>query len=87
METYEFEVHGANFPFQSNKPSRPSYFRIFNDYRRGTSQLPYEELPKLNIDWVEITCNHFETWPPAQRQAILFESSNQSNETAYATEK
>ena len=86
METYEFEVHGANFPFQSNKPSRPSYFRIFNDYRRGTSQLPYEELPKLNIDWVEITCNHFETWPPAQRQAILFESSNQSNETAYATE-
>ncbi len=84
METYEFEVQGANFPFQSNKPGRPSYFRIFNDYRRGTSQLGYEELPKLNIDWVEITCNHFETWPSSQRQAILFETNNQSNEIAYA---
>ena len=86
METYEFEVQGANFPFQSNKPSRPSYFRIFNDYRRGTSLLSYEELPKLNIDWVEITCNHFETWPSSQREAILFESNNQSNEIAYAKE-
>ncbi len=86
METYEFVVHGANFPFQSNKPSRPSYFRIFNDYRRGTSQLTYDELPKLNIDWVEITCNHFETWPPAPRQAILFASGKQSNETLHAAE-
>ena len=86
LQTYEFVVQGANFPFQSNKPSRPSYFRIFNDYRRGTSQLSYEELPKLNIDWVEITCNHFETWPSSQRQAILFDSNNQSNETVYAKE-
>ena len=37
LQTYEFIVHGANFPFQSNKPSRPSYFRIFNEFRRGTS--------------------------------------------------
>ena len=86
METYEFVVQGANFPFQSNKPARPSYFRIFNDYRRGTSQLSYEELPKLKIDWVELTCNHFETWPSLQRQAILFDSKNQSNETVYAGE-
>jgi hypothetical protein len=86
LQTYDFVVQGANFPFQSNKPSRPSYFRIFNDYRRGTSQLSYEELPKLNIAWVEITCNHFETWPSSQRQAILFDSSNQSNETVYAKE-
>ena len=86
METYEFVVQGANFPFQSNKPGRPSYFRIFNDYRRGTSRLPYEDLPKLNIDWVEITCNHFETWPSPQRQAILFESNHQSNEMVYAGE-
>ncbi|MCP4945775.1 MAG: DUF1592 domain-containing protein [Planctomycetaceae bacterium] len=86
METYEFVVQGANFPFQSNKPGRPSYFRIFNDYRRGTSRLPYEDLPKLNIDWVEITCNHFETWPSPQRQAILFESKHQPNEMVYAGE-
>ena len=86
METYEFVVQGANFPFQSNKPARPSYFRIFNDYRRGTSQLSYEELPKLKIDWVELTCNHFETWPSSQRQAILFESKNQFDEAVYAGE-
>ncbi|MGB0596103.1 MAG: DUF1592 domain-containing protein [Rubripirellula sp.] len=86
MQTYEFVVQGANFPFQSNKPARPSYFRIFNDYRRGTSKLSYEELPKLNIDWVEITCNYFETWPPAQRQAILFDPNNRSNEGVYVKE-
>lgn len=86
MEIYEFVVQGANFPFQSNKPGRPSYFRIFNDYRRGTSKLPYDDLPKLKIDWVEITCNHFDSWPPTQRQAILFESVNQNNEEVYATE-
>ena len=86
MQTYEFVVQGANFPFQSNKPARPSYFRIFNDYRRGTSKLSYEELPKLNIDWVEITCNYFETWPPVQRQAILFDSNNRSNEGVYVKE-
>lgn len=85
-KTYEFVVHGANFPFQSNKPGRPSYFRIFNDFRRGTSQLAYDELPKLNIDWVEIKCNHYETWPSPQRRAILFESNNQNDETVYARE-
>lgn len=85
-ETYEFVVHGANFPFQSNKPGRPSYFRIFNDYRRGTSQLTYEELPKLNIDWVEIKANHYETWPSPQRRSILFESENRNDESLYARE-
>ena len=85
-KTYEFVVQGANFPFQSNKPGRPSYFRIFNDYRRGTSQLTYEELPKLKIDWVEITGNHYETWPSHQKQAILFDSSNRDNESLYARE-
>ena len=84
-KTYEFVVEGANFPFQSNKPSRPSYFRIFNDYRRGTSQLSYQELPKLDIDWVEIKCNHYETWPSPQRKAILFES-DLPDEAAYARE-
>ena len=84
--TYEFVVQGANFPFQSNKPSRPSYFRIFNDYRRGTSQLTYEELPKLKIDWVEIKGNHYESWPSPQRQAILFNSENRENEAFYARE-
>ena len=84
--TYEFVVQGANFPFQSNKPSRPSYFRIFNDFRRGTSKLTYEELPKLKIDWVEIKCNHYESWPSPQRQAILFDSKNRDNEVAYVHE-
>ena len=86
METYEFVVQGANFPFQSNKPARPSYFRIFNDYRRGTSQLSYEELPKLKIDWVELTCNHFAMWPSSARQAIFFASKTRSNEAVYAGE-
>lgn len=85
-QTYEFVVHGANFPFQSNKPSRPSYFRIYNDFRRGTSELTYAELPRLNIDWVEITSNYYPVWPSPQKQAILFASSNQHNETAYARE-
>ena len=85
-QVYEFVVQGANFPFQSNKPGRPSYFRIFNDYRRGTSQLAYNELPKLKIDWVEIKGNHYESWPSPQRQAILFESANQTNEDAYVCE-
>ena len=85
-ETYEFVVQGANFPFQSNKPGRPSYFRIFNDFRRGTSDLTYEELPKLKIDWVEIKGNHYESWSTPQRQAILFESNNKENEAAYARE-
>ena len=86
MQVYEFIVEGANFPFQSNKPARPSYFRIFNDYRRGTSQLTYEELPKLNIDWVELTGNYYETWPPRQHQAIFFDSPNRANENKYAEE-
>ncbi|MFT5467508.1 MAG: hypothetical protein ACI8UO_002612 [Verrucomicrobiales bacterium] len=85
-EIYEFVVQGANFPFQSNKPGRPSYFRIYNDYRRGTSELTYEELPKLKIEWVEIKGNHFETWPSSQRQAILFDSENQNDESLYARE-
>lgn len=82
-KTYEFVVHGANFPFQSNKPGRHSYFRIFNDFRRGTSNLAYEELPKLEIDWVEIHGNYFETWPSRQKQAILFDSANKNNEAVY----
>ena len=85
-KTCEFVVQGANFPFQSNKPSRPSYFRIFNDFRRGTSQLSYEDLPKLKIDWVEIKGNHYESWPSPQKQAILFESENRKNENAYVRE-
>ena len=86
MRIYEFIVEGANYPFQSNKPARPSYFRIFNDYRRGTSQLTYEQLPKLNIDWVEITGNYYETWPSRQHRAILFDSPSQFDETKYAQE-
>ncbi len=85
-QTYEFVVHGANFPFQSNKAGRPSYFRIYNDYRRGTSQLSYDELPKLKIDWVEITGNHYPEWPTPQRRAILIDSPNQANESVYARE-
>ena len=85
-QIYEFVVHGANFPFQSNKPGRPSYFRIYNDFRRGTSQLRYDELPKLKIDWVEITSNYYESWPTPQRRAIFFESENQHDEITYARE-
>ncbi|MEO2013451.1 MAG: DUF1592 domain-containing protein [Fuerstiella sp.] len=85
-KTYEFVVQGANFPFQSNKPGRPSYFRIFNDFRRGTSQLTYQDLPKLKIDWVEIQGNYFDTWPSRQKQAILFDSANNGNEAVYARE-
>jgi len=85
-QTYEFVVHGANFPFRSNKPGRPSYFRIFNDFRRGTSRLTYAELPKLRIDWVEITGNHFPTWPTQQKRAILIDSPNRDNEPVYVRE-
>lgn len=85
-QTYEFVVQGANFPFQSNKPGRPSYFRIFNDFRRGTSDLTYEQLPKLKIDWVEIKGNYYESWPTPQRQAILFDSDQREDESAYAHE-
>ena len=85
-KVYEFVVQGANFPFQSNKSGRPSYLRIFNDYRRGTSKLTDEELPMLKIDWVEIKGNHFETWPTPQWKAILFESSNRDNEAVYSRE-
>ena len=85
-QVYEFVVQGANFPFQSNKPGRPSYFRIFNDFRRGTSELAFEDLPKLNIDWVEITGNYHESWPSPQRQAILFDSPHREDETRYARE-
>lgn len=86
FKTYEFVVQGANFPFQSNKPGRPSYFRIFNDFRRGTSRLTYDELPKLKIDWVEIKANHYEIWPSPQKRAILFNSSNHDNEEVYVRE-
>ena len=83
LQTYEFIVHGANFPFQSNKPSRPSYFRIFNEFRRGTSDLAYEDLPKLAIDWVEIESNHFPEWPTTQKQAILIDSTYRDDEPTY----
>lgn len=85
-EIYEFVVHGLNFPFQSNKPGRPSYFRIFNDYRRGTSDLTYADLPKLKIDWVEIKANHFESWPSPQKAAILFASPDREEEAVYVRE-
>lgn len=83
LRTYEFVVHGANFPFQSNKPSRPSYFRIFNEARRGTSDLAYEELPKLMIDWVEIESNYYPEWPTTQSKAILIDSPSIDNELTY----
>ena len=86
FQTYEFIVHGANFPFQSNKPSRPSYFRIFNEFRRGTSDLSYEELPKLVIDWVEIESNYYPNWPASQKRAILLDSPNRDNESVYVRE-
>lgn len=86
FRTYEFVVHGANFPFQSNKPSRPSYFRIFNEFRRGTSNLSYEELPKLVIDWVEIESNYYPSWPTSQKRAILIDSPNRDNESVYVRE-
>ena len=86
FQTYEFVVHGANFPFQSNKPSRPSYFRIFNEFRRGTSKLTYEELPKLIIDWVEIESNYYPEWPTAQKNDILIGSAPIGNEDVYVRE-
>ncbi len=86
-QTYEFVVQGANFPFQSNNPRRPSYFRVFNDFRRGTSDIAYEDLPKLDIDWVEITCSYYESWPTPQHKAILPQSElRESDEVAYARE-
>lgn len=80
-QTYEFIVHGANFPFQSNKAGRPSYFRIFNDYRRGTSDLAYEDLPKLKIDWVEVIGNYYPQWPSEPKQTILPDSLSIENES------
>ncbi len=85
-EIYEFIAHAANFPFRSNKPGRPSYFRIYNDFRRGTSGLAYEDLPKLLVDWVEIEGNYFPEWPTPQKAAILIDSPNQSDEDAYTRE-
>ena len=86
LQTYEFLIHGANFPFQSNKPSRPSYFRIFNDFRRGTSDVAYEDMPKLLIDWVEIESNYFPEWPTASHKSILIESPNKDDEPTYVRE-
>lgn len=85
LKTYEFVVQGANFPFQSNKPGRPSYFRIFNDFRRGTSTLTYQQLPKLKIDWVEIKCNHYPTWPSPQYAAIVPPRGTAEAEAAYVS--
>ena len=85
-QVYEFLVMGENFPFRSNKPSRPSYFRIFNDFRRGTSKIAYKDLPKLFIDSIEITCNAYKTWPPEYTKRILSDSKNKNDELAYASE-
>lgn len=48
--------------------------------------MAYEDLPKLKIDWVEIQCNHYETWPSPQKQAILFDSESRHDEDAYVHE-
>lgn len=85
-QVFEFTVMGENFPFRSNKPSRPSYFRIFNDFRRGTSKIAYKDLPKLFIDSIEITCNAYEAWPPTYTKNILIDSKNKNDELAYASE-
>jgi hypothetical protein len=83
LKVYEFIVEAANFPLQSNHPSNPSYFRIFNDFRRGTSTLAYEDLPKLHIDWVEIECNHYKSWPPATHKNILPDKNKQLTDKTY----
>ena len=85
-QVYEFLVMGENFPFRSNKSARPSYFRIFNDFRRGTSKIAYKDLPKLFIDSIEITCNAYESWPPAYTKNILIDSKSKNNDVAYASE-
>ena len=84
-QVYEFLVMGENFPFRSNKPNRPSYFRVFNDFRRGTSKIAYKDLPKLFIDSIEITCNAYKTWPPVATKNILIDSKNKNDEVAYAS--
>ncbi|MCM8538876.1 MAG: DUF1592 domain-containing protein, partial [Lentisphaeraceae bacterium] len=87
-EVYEFYVQLDNFPIQANGSSKKHVtdLRIYNDFRRGTSQLKYEELPKLFIDSVEVIFNGGEAWPPVATQKILFESKNSGNEIVYLEE-
>ena len=83
---YEFRVRPENFPFIPNKDGRDQHIYIKNTFRRGTSNLTFEELPKLMIDSIEIRFNDFKMWPPKQHQAILFNSTNKSNEKIYIRE-
>ncbi len=84
-EIYEFIIQGENFPLLPNADSKDSYLRIFNESRRGTTKLSYEDLPKLFIDWVEVTAHHYETWPPKEKQAILFAKSKGEDELNYVS--
>lgn len=85
---YEFYVQAENYPIQANgsSPKHVTNLRIYNDFRRGTSQLTYEELPKLYLDSIEVIFNGGEVWPPLATQNILINSTNKGNEEAYLTE-
>ena len=83
---YEFVIRPENFPFEPNKDGKPQHIYIKNSYSKGTSDLAANELPKLFIDSIEVRFNDFKMWPPKQHQAILFNSSNKSNEKVYIRE-
>lgn len=82
-QVYEFVVMAENFPFLPNAASKPAYFRIFNDFRRGTSKLTYKELPKLFIDSVEVVCNYHESWPPKATKNILLTDKRFDNTSSH----
>ncbi|MCM8528883.1 MAG: DUF1592 domain-containing protein [Lentisphaeraceae bacterium] len=87
-QVFEFYVQAENYPIQANGSSAKhvTNLRVYNDFRRGTSQLTYEELPKLFIDSIEVIFNGGEIWPPVSTQNLLIDSKNKGNEEAYLTD-
>ena len=87
-QVFEFYVQAENYPIQANgsSPKHVTNLRIYNDFRRGTSQLSYKELPKLYLESIEVIFNGGEIWPPVATQNILIKSNNKNNEVAYLAE-
>ena len=87
-QVFEFYVQAENYPIQANGSSarHVTNLRIYNDFRRGTSSLTYNDLPKLYLESIEVVFNGGEIWPPVATQNILVDSKNKNNEEAYLTD-
>ena len=85
-QIYEFTVRPENFQFIPFSKSYPHQVKLTNLFRRGTTQLKYEDLPKLYVDWVEIEGNAYSSWPPESYNNILHDSPNSRDEGLYVNE-